>query len=227
MMFITEITTQDGAPQPFISVDKIPDECPVCHAGIEPLKQKWAHFHSTKKRLEVGFRCPKAQCQSLFLARYVNYGNADLSYSGSYPIEPRNADFSSHIRKISPSYCAIANEAQKADNGGWKLIAGPGYRKALEFLIKDYLCLAQPDDAEQIKKLQLGSCITAYVKNEKVKLMAARAAWLGNDETHYTRKWGDKDLEDLKTLIQLTVHWIEMKAMTSTIVEEMPEGKKP
>jgi len=109
---------------------------------------------------------------------------------------------------------------------GWKLVAGPGYRKALEFLIKDYLCLAQPDDGEQIKKVQLGPCITTYVRNEKVKAMAARAVWLGNDETHYTRKWEDKDLEDLKKLIQLTVHWIEMEEMTASVLQEMPEGKK-
>ncbi len=106
------------------------------------------------------------------------------------------------------------------------MVAGPGYRKALEFLIKDYLCLAQPEDAEKIKKAQLGPCIADYVTNENVKAMAARAVWLGNDETHYTRKWEDKDLEDLKKLIQLTVHWIEMELMTTSVIEEMPEGKR-
>ncbi|MGH9690457.1 MAG: hypothetical protein ACRD4C_05105 [Candidatus Acidiferrales bacterium] len=65
-----------------------------------------------------------------------------------------------------------------------------------------------------------------YVKNEKVKAIAARAVWLGNDETHYTRKWEDKDLEDLKNLIQLTVHWIEMEKMTASVLKEMPKRKK-
>lgn len=27
-----------------------------------------------------------------------------------------------------------------------------------------------------------------------------RAAWLGNDETHYVRKWPEKDVKDLKSL---------------------------
>jgi hypothetical protein len=149
-----------------------------------------------------------------------------LAFRGSYPYEPPDVKFSDHIKQISPQFCETANQAQKAYGKRWHLIAGPGYRKALEFLIKDYLCLARPDDAEQIKKVQLGPCITNFVENEKVKATAARAVWLGNDETHYLRKWEDKDLEDLKTLIQLTVLWIEMEEMTASVLKEMPEGKK-
>jgi hypothetical protein len=49
---------------------------------------------------------------------------------------------------------------------------------------------------------------------------------LGNDETHYVRKWEDKDLTDLKTVIELTLHWIEMAEMTDSVMNDMPEGKK-
>jgi len=226
MIAINGASTQSGEPAPFIPIDHYPDHCPVCHAGIEPLKQKAAHFHTAQRRLEIVLRCPRAGCQSLFIALYVSFGHSALSYSRSYPFEPQDAVFSDHISSISPQYCEIAKEAQKADKAGWKLVAGPGYRKVLEFLIKDYLCLALPKDVEKIKNIQLGPCITTYVKHEKVKSMAARAAWLGNDETHYMRKWGDKDLEDLKQLIALTVHWIEMEAMTDSVIDEMPEGKK-
>jgi hypothetical protein len=177
--------------------------------------------------LEIVLRCPRRQCQSLFIAGYSKplYGGS-YGYQGSTPYEPADVEFSEHIERISPQFCKIWNEAQKAENAGWKLIAGPGYRKALEFLIKDYLCLARPDDAEEIMGVQLGSCITNYVTNEKVKAMAARAVWLGNDETHYARKWEDKDLNDLKKLIELTVLWIEMEEMTASVIKEMPEGKK-
>jgi hypothetical protein len=158
----------------------------------------------------------------------MNYGmySPSMMLTGSYPFEPFDVDYPEHVTKISPRFCEIANEAQKAEGEKWKLIAGPGYRKALEFLVKDYLCKELPDEAENIKKLLLGSCIEKYVTNTNVKKMAARAAWIGNDETHYVRKWEDKDLEDLKKLIALTVHWIEMEAMTASVLVEMPEGKK-
>lgn len=62
--------------------------------------------------------------------------------------------------------------------------------------------------------------------NDNVKTTAERAAWIGNDETHYARRWEDKDLDDLKTLIELTVHWIEMEIMTKKMLGDMPQGKK-
>jgi hypothetical protein len=222
---ITDVPMHDGATAS-VTLDRFPDRCPVCHRGIEPIRRKSSHCDTISGRLELVFRCPRERCQSLFIARYSrNHRSGAYFFSGSFPYEPRDAEFSDHIKTISPHYCATANEAQKAENEGWKLIAGPGYRKALEFLIKDYLCLSRPKYIEQITKVQLGPCISAFVENEKVKATAARAVWLGNDETHYTRKWDDKDLEDLKKLIQLTVHWIEMEEMTASVVKEMPEGK--
>ncbi len=51
------------------------------------------------------------------------------------------------------------------------------------------------------------------------------AAWLGNDETHYERRWVDKDVEDLRRLIDITCHWIEMNVLTAQYRQEMkPEG---
>jgi hypothetical protein len=135
-------------------------------------------------------------------------------------------DFSESIKSISPSFCEIAGEAMNAEANGWKLVAGPGYRKALEFLLKDYLCRLLPKETEKIKVLPLAACVANYVDHEKLKAMAARAAWLGNDETHYVRKWEDKDLDDLKNVIGLTVHWIEMAEMTDSVMKEMPEAKK-
>jgi hypothetical protein len=53
--------------------------------------------------------------------------------------------------------------------------------------------------------------------------VAKRAVWIGNDETHYIKKWNNKDLTDLKILIDLTLHWIEMESLTETYYVEMPE----
>jgi hypothetical protein len=74
--------------------------------------------------------------------------------------------------------------------------------------------------------MQLGNCIAEYVKNDRISQTAARATWLGNDETHYVRKWEDKDVKDLKNLIGLTVRWIEMEQMTDDAIKDMPAGKK-
>ncbi|MFI5095616.1 MAG: hypothetical protein WCE50_17705 [Candidatus Acidiferrum sp.] len=134
--------------------------------------------------------------------------------------------YSEVVLKVSQDFCAIDAQADKAERLGFLLVAGPGYRKALEFLVKDYLCGLLPGTKEEIEKAPLAQCIAKFVKNENVKLTASRAAWLGNDETHFIRKWEDKDLQDLKGLIKLTMLWIEMEELTKNVAADMPEGKK-
>jgi len=101
-----------------------------------------------------------------------------------------------------------------------------GLRKALEFLIKDFAIHEYPDRKSDIEKSQLASVIGQYVTDPNVKSCATRAVWLGNDETHYMRKWEDKDITDLQTLVRLTVIWIESHQMTKTYLEAMPEGRR-
>ena len=95
-------------------------------------------------------------------------------------------------------------------------IAGVGYRKALEFLVKDYCSSKSPEDAEAIKKTMLGPCIDRFVSDENIKDCAKLATWLGNDETHYIRRWEDKDINDLKALIELTASWIQTSIKTDS-----------
>jgi len=152
--------------------------------------------------------------------------NYDFTLVESLPRTIATSTQAETIQNISPDFTAIFREAETAEQHGLKLVCGPGYRKALEFLIKDYVMKTHPDKADEIKKQQLAACINNWVTDTRVKQVAARAAWLGNDETHYSRKWEDKDLTDLKGLIKLTVHWIEMDELTKTVLTEMPEGKK-
>jgi hypothetical protein len=47
------------------------------------------------------------------------------------------------------------------------------------------------------------------VKDVRMKAMAKRATWLGNDEAHYVRKWVNRDGHDMKILIELLVSMVE------------------
>ena len=138
------------------------------------------------------------------------------------PWELADIQFTETISKISPTFAAIYNQAHKAELTGLDLACGPAYRKSLEFLIKDYIIGLNPSDDATIKGMALAACITKYAKDSRVVAVAERAVWLGNDEVHYERKWEAKDLDDLKNLIQLTMHWIEMEELTRKAVSEMP-----
>lgn len=76
-----------------------------------------------------------------------------------------------------------------------------GYRKALEFLVKDYAIYRVPDDEETIKALPLAKCIDKYIDNSRIKSLTQRSAWLGNDETHYVRSHQDRSYLDIKKFL--------------------------
>jgi hypothetical protein len=175
--------------------------------------------------LEHVFRCPRNDCERLFIARYTQ-SHAGYSFFESVPLKVAPNKWSDTVKRVSPRYCDIYDEASSAEQQGLKLVCGPGYRKALEFLVKDYLCAAHPARAEDIKREPLAKCIRDFIENPKIVATATRAAWLGNDEVHYLRAWEDKDLKDLKNLIDLTVHWIEIEELTKGVVDDMPEPGK-
>jgi hypothetical protein len=180
-----------------LSINTDPDSCPICHRAIQPVDQKWDFLidEGAKRIVERVLRCPKKDCLHLFIARYnVTTGNPNMFLlDACVPAEVSDYAFAPELHTISPDFCNIYNQAQKAEQLQLTLVCGPGYRKALEFLVKDYVSLLHPapEDKVKIEKMTLMACIKEYVADPKVKTMAERAAWLGNDETHYVRKWED------------------------------------
>jgi hypothetical protein len=216
-----------------VGLDKTPDNCPICHLAITPIEQSLA-FESEVNRsrfVDRVLQCPSAKCQRIFVARYVRRGSSVFELESCFPVELVSATQSETISSISPDFCRIHEQASKAEQYGLVLIAGPGFRKSLEFLIKDYIIsqFTEDDPAKKaahkttVEKQQLASCIAEYIKSDQIKEISKRAAWLGNDETHYVRKWEGKDLQDLKKLISLTLHWIEAEKLTADIIKDMPE----
>jgi hypothetical protein len=51
--------------------------------------------------------------------------------------------------------------------------------------------------------------------------MPSRPTWLGDDETHYERRWIDKDMGDLKRMIDLVLHWIQAEQLTAEAIRSM------
>ena len=214
-----------------VGVDKTPAECPICHVAVTPLDLGLALQIQGENALEQVFQCPNEECQHIFVARYQE-GKQGFEFDSCVPIEPIVGQQSPTISQISPDFCLIYEQADKAEQHGLLLVAGPGYRKALEFLVKDYIISESTETGKElaikkttVEKTQLGACIANYIKSERIKEIARRATWLGNDETHYVRRWEDKDLKDLKKLISLTLHWIEIEKLTAEVMVDMPHRK--
>lgn len=149
-------------------------------------------------------------CHSIYTAIYIsNRGISDLRLDSVFPKNAKEISFSDNINELSPTFVSLYNQASVAEsNIEIYGLAGIGYRKALEYLIKDYLIKIKHQDKDAIIKMDLGNCVNKL--EGQIKTIAKASIWIGNDETHYFRKNPEYDIEDLKLFINTLIHFIEI-----------------
>jgi hypothetical protein len=185
-----------------------PSVCPMCHKSGNPsyLSSYYIDDEHTYPNLFVHFFCHN--CEKTFLGNYHirrYYDITDLrGFEPVYDVEER--EFSKHIKDLSPDFY---NQAYASQQYRLNDISGMAYRKALEFLVKDYAIFLHPDDKETIIKAPLSQCINNYIDNGKIKHLAVASAWIGNDETHYERKQQEYNVDDLIEFINAIVSFID------------------
>lgn len=185
-------------------------ECPICHYHISPvhLDSKSINFEDEEQKIYSCFACP--HCKNLFstltpiteafptsfgtircIARFDSRTSSLTPFKPSIPELPKNLkqDAFSKFQAVYKDTCA-------ADSYGLFEVAGMGYRKCIEFLIKDFLLLTHPEKQEEIcnPKTSLMSLINKLITDPELQEMAQKTTWLANDETHYTRIHTDTDL---------------------------------
>lgn len=213
---------------------EIPKYCPKCHA---PFVHNFSKaITADEKKTEVFLHCN--HCSSSFIATYSDLiGNPNYrtylenekywayNLETCEPIYPENKLFSEKIASISPMFQTIYNQASTAESYSLNQIAGMGYRKALEFLIKDYCVFKNPNDKDKILNMFLSKCIQDFIDNPKIKANATASVWLANDEAHYIRKFENKDISDLKNFINAVIAYIELEFYTDEAINLIQSSK--
>ena len=194
-------------------------ECPICHHALLP-KVLSAHYAKNEntayylRTYDLHLLCFCYNCRSVFLCTYWATGPADTQgipfrhlHSVS-PMTPVLDSYSDAIKQLSPGFVETYTQAESAESQQLFQICGPGYRKALEILVKDYLCHIYPDDTEKIQSEPLGASINR-IERTRIKTLAQRSTWIGNDETHYVRKHEDLGLPEMKRFIKAMLTYID------------------
>jgi len=200
-------------------VDEFPPQCPRCSRMIAAIFSGALSDQDNSTYLEAIFKCP--HCLLYFVGYYSrDYGANTHTFRRSLPRTPLKEDFPL-IDLVSERFAEIYNQSVAAEEYGLGDIAGSGYRKALEFLVKDFCISLDPQNAEIIKKKFLKNVIDDHLGDGKLKRVATLTAWLGNDEGHYERRWVDKDLADLKALLALTITFVNEEIQTEQYIQSM------
>lgn len=193
---------------------KVTSKCPLCGVSLKPTILYSVHFYDPDsdcaKKLYLLNQC--SNCEGCFISQH-NYDedNDVFSYISSAPSKVVSSNFPENIRNISPDFISIYEDSLQAESLGLSTICGMGYRKALEYLVKDYCISNNPDAADNISTLPLAKCIDQYIDDPRLKTLARASAWLGNDETHYIKKHPTYGISKLKAFINAFVSFVEQE----------------
>lgn len=192
----------------------IVNSCPHCNKPNTP-DTIHTHFQGEPEidaiDNKVIFTLNCTSCFKFYVLDYQLSRVKNLMFQGiktpySYRALP-TIDLPEELNFISENFYIIYEQATVAESEKLDQIAGIGYRKALEFLIKDFLISVFPDEEEKIKNEALGKSINR-IESTSIKNLAKAATWIGNDETHYVRKHTDKDITDMKIFIRAAAQFI-------------------
>lgn len=173
------------------------------------------------------FSCYFCKRISIHFMSYIRTHEAEwLSTNDVLPKDNSNSKevfFSPEMVEKFPEFVNIYNQSQRAQDDGLNQIAGMGFRKALEFLVTDFLLSYPPDgvDEEWLKdpKTSLSNKIEK-LENQRIKKISKAISFIGNDETHYTRRHPEHDVESIKSFIKALLSDVENE-MTLLEVEKL------
>ena len=212
-----------------------PNICPHCHVANEPRELfKW--FDKKEDKLLSTWECRFNQCGRIFVVSHIN------DNTGFYKIErnlnglPKGPIWPKPILNLKDGRTIDTDEetdskfiktylqSLEAESNGYDEIAGMGFRKAIEYLVKDWSIQTNPTEKEKILGLWLSSIIKKYFTGD-LKEILERAYWLGNDHTHYNKLFEDYNIDHLKELIDLVMVELDRDYKKRNYIENIEKRK--
>lgn len=201
---------------------KKPSVCPHCGLGTDaPIVKKDTFSFNGHYLLTATCACTSCGKHFLFACEYDS-GKTDYE-----PIVYPSIAFTPYsnetLGKISPRFIDMYNQALQAEFHQNLELAAVGYRSALEILVKDYAINELGQNPEEVSSKKLCAAIGAYLNQEDLVRTADVVRILGNDYTHYKRKYPQHDFELLKGYMEIFLKQIEIQYM----VKHPPVSRTP
>jgi hypothetical protein len=183
----------------------------------------------------TAWRCSNDQCRKIFIANYKLDGQ-DFKFSRFLNGLPKGPDWPKPIldlRNGNPRnqeqpeqtrFITTYLQSLVAENSGLDELAGMGYRKSIEYLVKDWSIQNKPEDKNKIENSWLGAVINDYYSGD-LKEILERVTWLGNDQAHYNKIFEEYDIDILKELIELIMVELDRQYKKRHYIETIQKRK--
>lgn len=187
--------------------------CPHCGQSVfaEMVDNKTFDYEKDSDYVAITYKCPDPKCSKIYISLHLS-NNIDkkLNLIYIYPTKlPKTLD--PLLQEMSPRFIESYRQANIAENHNCFDLAGAGYRNAIEILIKDYAIIELNEDPTTVAKKRLHTCIKDYLGDVDLTRCADVVRILGNDNTHYERKYEELDFNILKTYMDIFIQLITTK----------------
>lgn len=185
----------------------IPVECPHCGAYSTP--QIVAHTSLLNSGMKIWlFIFHNDCCDKKSFALY-KIQDGTIEFLGILPTVHKVPKLPDSIHEISPRFVDLYRQSFDAEQNSYFELAGSGYRNAIEVLIKDYAIQELNAPEKEVCKKKLSQAIETYLPNINASISADVMRVLGNDYTHYERKYEAIDFQVLKRYLQIFINSID------------------
>ena len=187
-----------------------PSTCPYCGINNDAIVKSIHHDSVDKKEtivIFVVFEC--TGCQKRYFATYTLKDHI-TEFCNTFPM-PSTELQSTELATLSPRFVETYNQCLRAESINDLNIAAIGMRSALEILVKDYAIIELKEPKETVSSKSLYQAISDYLKEDDLIKPADVVRILGNDHTHYQRKYPEHDYKLLKSYMDIFINLIETK----------------
>lgn len=190
----------------------IPIICPNCNFSLQPIiKESRLLSYGNKSLLIISFigNC----CSTPFYATYIQADKSNFKLLDIFPhlkptILPEN------IINLSSRFSELYYQSYTAEQNNHLELAGSGYRNSIEILIKDFAIKKLNASEKEVCKMSLYDVIGKYLNEVNIEPVAADVIRvLGNDYTHYERKYNDIDFIVVKKYLEIFINQIETRLL--------------
>lgn len=204
-----ELGTSDNA----FSLDTPkPLYCPICTTPQNGTCRGGHVFLSKAQIYYVTFLYECTSCKEKYLAIFdVDLKNKNATFAAFYPNKP-NSYKDDKLSAISERFIDMYNQALACEDIGNIELAAIGFRSAVEILIKDYAIKELGEDEKTVSKMRLIDAIGNYLSAD-IASSADVVRILGNDYTHYQRKYPQHDFEVLKQYMNIFIQQVKTMYM--------------
>lgn len=189
-----------------------PTTCPHCGLGTDATLKDKATYSFNGNRLLVS-TCECTACHRHFFFACESSGGQDAKMVTIYPCQQIVPYENKILASISERFIDMHNQALQAEYNQNIELAAIGFRSSLEILVKDYAIQELGEPVETVAKQSLCNAIAIYLRQPDLVKTADVVRILGNDYTHYQRKFPEHDFELLKKYMEIFLAQIEAQYM--------------